>query len=341
MEFSTAKPADLIIGRGLLTAETIAQELRTRLANQLARSHRQYGEQGLIDLARNILAEFEPLLAESLLNTDLAAWLAGANEVYQKIPTVNLLQFSGRYPPPGGPPRFTWPSIYGDDEEPIVRFPMLEKAAQNLFQKRVVTREQFDAMTDQAKRDAFTVAGEQSEDALEAIRDSLAEKIREGTSLKGFKQRLEERIDTSKIGPAHLENIFRTNVQSAFSNGHDELANNPIVAALFPYVEYHATHDARCEQTHLMLEKLGLSGTNIYRADDPFWEYFTPPWRWQCRCTRNMISVSKAARQGVTEAQEWLRTGRPPANPEHRLAFIPFRPPAGFVGPGKRVGVAA
>lgn len=278
---SQNKPADLIIGRGLLTAETIASELRARLATQLSRSARQYGQQGLIDLARSILAEFEPLLAESLLNTDLAAWIAGLNDVYSKIPTVNLLQFGGRWQPPGGPPRWTFPSLYGDDE-PIVRFPMIEKAAENILQKRVATRDQFDRMADDAKARAFTVAGEQSADTLETIRDVLAEDIREGTSLRGFRQRLEERIDTSKLGPGHLENVYRTNTQAAFSNGHDELASHPIVAAIFPYQEYLATHDARCRTQHLMLEKLGISGTGIYRVDDPFWDVFTPPWDFQC-----------------------------------------------------------
>lgn len=333
---SQNKPADLIIGRGLLTAETIASELRTRLAAQLSRSRTRYGDQGLIDLARNILAEFEPLLAESLMNTDLAALIAGMNDVYQKIPTVNLLQFGGRYQPPGSPPRFTFPSLFGDDE-PIVRFPMIEEAAENLLAKRVVTREQFDRMGDSAKARAFTVAGEQSEDALETIRDVLAENVREGTSLRGFRDRLAERMDTSKLGPAHLETVYRTNVQAAFASGHDDLAAHPIVTALFPYQEYFATHDARCREQHLQLERLGLSGTGIYRVDDPFWDVFTPPWDFNCRCGRNLLSITKAAQKGVLEAQEWLRTGRAPATPEHRLQFIPFRPPAGFVGPGRRV----
>ncbi len=325
-----------IIGTGLITAETVAQELRSRLASQLSRSAKRYGQQGLIDLARNILSEFEPLIAESLSQTDLAAWIAGLNDVYSKIPTVNLAQFGGGRFGGGHPPRFTFPSLFGDDE-PVVRFPMIEAAAENMAKKRVVTREQFDRMTDDAKSRAFTVTGDMSEDTISTIRDVLAKSIDKGTSLKGFRETLAEEIDTSKIGPAHLETVFRTNTQAAFSAGHDELASHPIVTAIFPYQEYHATHDARCRETHLQLEKLGLSGTGIYRVDDPFWDVFTPPWDFNCRCGRNLLTITKAASKGVLEAAEWLRTGRAPATPEHRLAFIPFRPPAGFVGPGRRV----
>jgi hypothetical protein len=153
--------------------------------------------------------------------------------------------------------------------------------------------------------------------------------------LRGFREALAAKIDTSKIGPAHIENIFRTQTQSAFAVGQAELADNPIVRELFPYARYDATHDARTRPDHLALEKLGISGTNIYRADDPMWQYFTPPWGFSCRCTRTIITIATAARLGVVEAQEWLRTSRPPETPEHRLAFINFRPPAGFVGPGR------
>jgi uncharacterized protein with gpF-like domain len=41
---------------------------------------------------------------------------------------------------------------------------------------------------------------------------------------------------------------------------------------------YYATHDARVRDDHLAMETLGLDGTNIYRADDPIWREYLPPW---------------------------------------------------------------
>lgn len=52
-----------------------------------------------------------------------------------------------------------------------------------------------------------------------------------------------------------------------------------------------------------------------------------------CRCGRRYLTVSQAADQGVREAQEWLRSGTPPATPE----YVPepnVELPKGWVGNG-------
>lgn len=334
------KPVDLIIGRGLLTAETIASELRTRLAVQLSRRAFTLSDTELLSLARHILRQFEPLLAENLLNSDLASWIEGVRQVHQKLPGYALEAMAadlgkGFFPP--SPPRFFLPLVAGGDDEPTVRFPLIEKAAESLLERRIVTPEAFNTFTAAERARAFTVAGEQSDDAIATIRDVLAENVREGTSLEGFRQKLEERIGKSRIGAGHLETIYRTNVQTAFHDGHDTLAANPVVAEVFPYQEYLAIHDARARENHKALETLGLSGTGIYRKDDPFWDYFTPAWDYNCRCGINLLTISAAARKGVREAERWLATGEKPPL-ESRLPFIPFRPPAGF---GSRRAVAA
>src|SRR5262249_20669082 len=84
----------------------------------------------------------------------------------------------------------------------------------------------------------------------------------------------------------------------------------------FPYLSISPIHDDRTPATHLALEQFGLNGTNIYRRDDPFWRTFMPPLTDLCRCAVNALTCHSAARKGVKEAQEWLRTGQPPQRPE-------------------------
>ncbi len=286
-------PAAAVIGGGLLSAETIALELRTRLAAQLQRSAKRHGSEGLLELARGILAEFEPLLAETLAESELAAWVAGTAAVYSKVPTVNTPGFLGKPAGPAGlleagagsgmppEPPLTLSGALGWDE-PAVRFPLIEEAANRLLQRGAVTRPQFDAMAEEAWSRAFTVAYQQSTDVIAKIRDALAANIEEGASLGGFRAAVEEAIGKSAIGPAHLENVYRTNIQGAFQDGHEALARHPVVATLFPYREYLPIHDARVRHEHLMLGKLGLSGTGVYRSDDKFWEVWLPPNGFNC-----------------------------------------------------------
>ncbi len=335
---------ELVLGRGLIMAESIAQELRSQLVDRLSRSRNNTSMQHLIELAREILDGFEPILARTLADTDIASWIAGADRVAGVLPESALLELESGVLIPGGqppgPPFVFSPTAAGGDDEPVIRFPAIEEAAESLSEKRIVSPEEFNAISDEARRRSFTVAGEESEDAIRTIRDLLTEDIREGTSLRSFRKRLDESLEGSLLGPAHRETTYRNAVQSAFHEGHDHLASHPIVADLFPYQSYDPIDDGRVRPEHLALKKLGLSGTNIYHRNDPFWNLWTPPNGHRCRCGTNLHTIESAARHGVREAQEWLRTGVEP-NHEFRLGIIPFAPDPGFANRGRRAAAAA
>jgi hypothetical protein len=329
MPDSAIRPVDLIIGRSLLTAESVMQELRERL---LALPYSGYlSQEQLIQAARNILDEYEPLITENLANADLASWIAGMDRVSKSLPEQALQKFAPfwRRPPndpPRLPPLLTSP---GGEEPEELTFPIIREAAANLFERQILTPTEFYAAQSRERDKAFTVARESREDVLERIRDRLAEDVREGTSLKSFRDSLEGDLQSSFISPAHIETVYRTNVQAAFREGQDRIASNPIVAEIFPYRTWDAVHDARTRKTHLALEKLGLSGTNVYRADDPFWKVWKQPAGYNCRCGSTYLTIEAAARKGVDEAKEWLRSSRKPVL-ESRLPHIPFEPEPGF-----------
>lgn len=353
---SKIRPVDLIIGRGILTTEAIADELRRRLAYHLARASNRvaYSPLQVLATARDLLAEFEPLLAENILSTDLAAWIAGADQIGKKLTLHNLSPLAGRGGlfSAGQPPRPPKPpappgGIWGWDDlppqpprrQPLIKFPLLDAALDNLLSRNILTRDQYDALTTAERNRAFTVAGDITRDTIFKIRDALTANIQAGASFKDFKKAVRGDLEESFLGPGHLETVFRTNAQTAFSEGHETIAANPIVAELFPYQEYLAIRDTRARETHLDLEKLGLNGTNIYRRDDPVWSFFTPPWDYNCRCGVNLLTVERAAERGVAEARKWLRTGYPPIIPEWCIQNIPFRPQPGWGG--RRKAMAA
>jgi SPP1 gp7 family putative phage head morphogenesis protein len=286
------------------------------------------------------LAEAEPLFSDHLTNTELAAWLAGYHYTSTEFPTWLNREFSliNEGPPkPPGSGKLIWP---WPDDEPTVRFPLIERAADSLLQRGILTREQFDAASDWVKQQSFTIAGDLTTEALTKFRDELWRDVQTGTSLDSFAARVADIADRSSIGPSHLETVYRTNVQAAFRDGRETLASNPIVNEMFPYQEYLPIHDARARPEHRALESLGLNGTAVYRRDDPFWDSFTPPWGYNCRCGISLLTVNDAARKGVVEAQEWLTSGQPPLRPEYRWQHIPFPAVPGFGSRGRVVGAA-
>lgn len=337
-----AKPTatDLIIRRTIMSSEAVVQELRERLADAITDADaRRLGVQGVLDLARDILRQYEPILADLIADSELYGWVAGYSYTAERLPPwlQDLFRRPGR--PPGRPPTIVLPGLLGGGA-PELRFPKLEKAVQSLEDRDILTRDQYDLLDLDARQRAFTVAGELTTETIEAIRDELATDIQEGTSLRSFRDRIKDRLHGSPIGPWHLETVYRTNVQSAFRDGRESLANHPIVADVFPYQSYDPIHDGRVRDEHEALETLGLNGTNVYRRDDPMWDYFTPPWGFNCRCGVALMTVEAAARAGVAEAKQWLATGIPPARQEHRLQAIDFRPPDGFGTRGRRTIVA-
>ena len=228
---------------------------------------------------------------------------------------------------PASPPR-----IAKEDREEEV-FVLIDEAAKTLGEKNAVTKQDYDRLDAATKAKSFTVAGVDSQETLEKIRDVMADQIQKGVDVEEFRKNVIDAVgEGTFLSDGHLETVFRTNVQGAFSDGQMTLLKHPFVRSGFPYATIDPIHDDRVEDTHLAMDKHGIQETNVYRIDDPVFQMFRPPWRWNCRCGWNPLSIQQAADQGIQEAQEWLRTGVEPAT----KAFVkmpPWRPPADFVRP--------
>lgn len=329
-----------ILGRSLIVAETMAADERNAILRILAGAWDRKFDTGSIDAkVFRLVDAHNKIWAEHFLQTDLAAWLAAYEWTAKKLPAFtrdDLAEAPERRDKPIESPAFKMPGMFGDAPEAI-RFPIIEHAAESLMERNILTRDEFDAASDIARENAFTIAGNLTTDTVEHVRDTLAETLDKGTSFRTFREMVDEKLGSSPIGSGHLENVYRTNVQAAFRDGRETLLVNPVVSDVFPYQAYLPIRDGRVRKAHLALESLGLSGTGIYRRDDPFWDLFTPPWDYQCRCGTNPMTLEQAAALGVSEAITWLETGRPPDAPEYRLQDVlqHVQPNPGFGSRGR------
>lgn len=334
---------DKLIGRAILVSESFRKEFTDRLAEAIAEVGMR-DEARVIAVTRAYLAAYNPLFAEHLSNAMILTWLGGYLEQVDNLPELVKRwmrdhRFWDQLPP-------EVPGIFGPGAKSpkAVRFPRIEKATESLFKRGLMTRPQYDRLTAAAKQATFTVAWIDDTAVIGKIRDALAETIAEGPTLDRFREKVEERLEASPLSPWHSEVIYRTNLMSAYRDGKESLLQHPIVQEVFPFREYVATHDGRVRDEHLALETLGIQGTGIYYSTDPVWDYFSVPWDYNCRCVTIPLRIADAARAGIEEAKEWLRTGVKPANPTYCLAKIPFRPKPGFGvrhGPLLSVGTAS
>ena len=288
-----------------------------------------------LERLRTILETYEPLWAKTLSDGMLAAWVEAQIKTIERArlklrgDTSGLIETAGSFGPPAFPP-LSPPVPMPDEPEPVIRYPKIEEAASDLARRNIILPEEYYALDWRAKQLAFTVSKIGTEDALAKVRDALVRDVQEGGTLRQFRRAVSEAVGESALRPAHVELVYRDNIMSAFSEGQKRILRNPLVRSEFPYLRYSAIHDSRTRHDHWALEKLGIQGTAIYRADDPVALEFWPPWAWNCRCRFIPITLEMAAeRYGIIEAQQWLRTGNPPQFP----AFVPhpdFYPPAGW-----------
>lgn len=257
------------------------------------------------------MRESAPLAAETLYGAILDSWLGGASHALAGLPPdwkppVILAPPPG---PPGQPP--SAPPSAGDffdgGEPPIgVHLVAIENAIAALSAREVLQPDDYYALAGEAKQKAFTITAGLTDESLKKFRDALAADVTEGPSLGSFRDRVLEEFDVLPLAENHLEQVFRNNVNEAFSQGMEQILDHPLVEDAFPYRRYVPIHDARCRPEHTELEKLGLDSTSVYYKDDPTWFKFRPPWDWNCRCGWIAISTETAAEMGVAEAKRWL-----------------------------------
>ncbi len=219
----------------------------------------------------------------------------------------------------------------------------IDRAVKKLHDRAVVSPAEYAELSATARQQSFSIAGDLTDATIGRIHEILTDNVHAGASLKDFRAAVADSFETSPIGEAHLEQVYRNAVNESYSQGMETVLDHPMVADAFPYRMYVAIHDARARHEHRALESLGLSGTGIYFADDPTWLEFRPPWSWNCRCGWIPLDIEDAARHGVQHARDWLAAiarakksdlydGNPASvePPRQWVKPPPFSPPPGW-----------
>ncbi len=193
-----------------------------------------------------------------------------------------------------------------------------------------VTKKEFEKLSEEAKRRAFTVSGLAKLDQVTAVQQALTKCMEEGGTPADFKKQIPEIIKaqgwTGK--KAHrIDNIFRTNLQSAYMAGRYEQMQK--ATKLRPYWMLVAVYDKRTRVTHLAVDGL------VFPHDHPFWQTWYPPNGFACRCIVITLSERQVKARGLKiqkEMPDRLRVVDPETGMETFVTPIPDRGWAQNVG---------
>lgn len=190
-----------------------------------------------------------------------------------------------------------------------------EKAIEWLKTKQV-TAENYRNLTDSEIAKVYTIARMTDLDMLNDIKQSMIKAASDGQSYadwhKDILQHLQNKgwlhhnghdgkviIDPTSGevfgAPRRLENIYRTNMQTAYSAGQYQGYMANIDSR--PYWMYDAVGDHRTRPAHAAMDGL------VYRYDDPFWATFYPPNGYRCRCSVIALSERDMQRDGKVLSQ--------------------------------------
>lgn len=166
------------------------------------------------------------------------------------------------------------------------------------FRSRLpLTKAEWQALEDRARRKAFTVAGVAALDLVAEVWEGLGRALEAGTPYAEWATSVRDGLEAAWGRPngRRLETIFRTNVQMAYSSGRWAQMSRPEVRQDRPYWMYDAVLDART--TAICRERNGV----VRPADDPWWQSNTPPLHFNCRSGVRPLTEAEAQARGITE----------------------------------------
>lgn len=169
-------------------------------------------------------------------------------------------------------------------------------AAEFLEGKKVVTKEEFRTLSKKARAQAFTVSGYSSLKVLEEFLNKLTEAVKEGTTKEQFQEKMNDFLKDGgydPVNPWKADNIFRTNLQTAYNAGHYMSMTEPEVLAARPFWQYKTAGDGKERPSH------ALMADRVYPADHRIWDVWYPPNGYKCRCTVVTLSKSQVEKRGL------------------------------------------
>jgi len=160
------------------------------------------------------------------------------------------------------------------------------------IKNRVAVDEYYYAELPQAIRSlAFTVSNLESLRTIEMVKRSLDNAIESGASFNSWKDNLDQQA-LKNLSDARLETVYRTNVHSVYNQS---ARFNSYTSGVTPYLMYTAVGDERTRPEHMKLDGV------IKRADSAFWDEYTPPLGFNCRCGVIPMSKDDADEMGISK----------------------------------------
>jgi len=179
-----------------------------------------------------------------------------------------------------------------------------------LQEKRVATPETWKQLSPAGKQRAWFVSGldpnaiaQTGHELLTAFeRGSVANEFLTHLEARGISVPGAEMPGPGQIARSQAGLVYRQNLYSAY--GADRWVKAQRGKTLRPYGQYVTAGDERVRPEHAAFDGA------IKPLDDPFWDFYTPPWDFNCRCSMVTVNQYELGEEGLTVADEYDEAAR-------------------------------
>jgi hypothetical protein len=155
-----------------------------------------------------------------------------------------------------------------------------------LRRKTTLPTAAFDVLSREAKAKAYRMAGITNIRLLIHTKRIIDRGLRDGLTDSQIKRRIVTAFQQGGLNPlgdGHLRVVIRQNLLGAVAVGRDRTLRRPAVKRLLPFWQYTTVGNGTPGVNNVRPQHAALHGM-VFEVDDPFWQWWTPPNGWNCRC---------------------------------------------------------
>lgn len=196
--------------------------------------------------------------------------------------------------------------------------------------RAVLPSDEFDALVDELKGQAFRLADVWQQRFLDEIAKSIERGIADGVTVADWRKTAQGILDgfggsvqlyggAGDVSPWYAELVLRNANASAFAAGRYAWMFDSKRSREIPFFRYHAIRDSRTRPEHLAMD--GMVG----RKDDVDWRRKLPPSAHGCRCSISELSAEDVEKGGyqVARGQDVNYEPAEGWNADRPLALVP------------------
>lgn len=172
----------------------------------------------------------------------------------------------------------------------------IEALAYALTRDYILGDEYYNEITPIQRKRTVSIAGLAQIEQVKHVMDEVHKTLDNGETFADFVKRVEKGTFNPNLPLHRYDNIFRTNIQSAYNHG--KWQQQQRTKAYRPYLRYDAINDNRTRPAHHEMDE------TVRHIDDKFWLTHTPPCGYRCRCTTRSLTAKQAEKYGITPDDE-------------------------------------